>query len=94
MTSGNGPESPAQLKGHDWKGVLRRTMRQFSEDKLTHWAAALTYYGVLSIFPGLLALVSLLGLFGQSATQPLLDNLTTLAPGPARDILTNAIENL
>src|SRR3712207_1077911 len=94
MTSGNGPESPAQLKGHDWKGVLRRTMRQFSDDKLTHWAAALTYYGVLSIFPGLLALVSLLGIFGQSATQPLLDNLTALAPGPARDILTNAITNL
>src|SRR3712207_9423720 len=94
MTSGGGPENPAQLQGHDWKGVLRRTARQFSENKLTHWAAALTYYGVLSIFPGLLALVSRLGLFGQSATQPLLDNLTALAPGPARDILTNAITNL
>src|SRR3712207_9269690 len=94
MTSGNGPESPAQLKGHDWKGVLRRTMRQLCEDKLTHWAAALTYYGVLSIFPGLLALVSLLGLFGQSATPPPLDNLTARAARPARRILTTAIQKL
>ena len=53
-----------------------------------------TYYGVLSIFPMLLALISLLGLFGQSATQPLLDNISTIAPGPAKDIVTQAIENL
>jgi membrane protein len=49
---------------------------------------------VLSIFPMLLALISLLGLFGQSATQPLLDNVSTVAPGPAKDIVTNAITNL
>jgi membrane protein len=54
----------------------------------------LTYYGVLSIFPMLLALISLLGLFGQSATQPLLDNISSVAPGPAKDIVTQAIQNL
>jgi membrane protein len=88
------PDSPTQLEGHHWKDVLKRTGKQFSEDKLTHWAAALTYYGVLSIFPGLLALISILGLIGQSATQPLLDNLAPITPGPARDILTNALNNL
>jgi len=88
------PESPTELEGHHWKDVLKRTAKQFGEDKLTHWAAALTYYGVLSIFPGLLALISILGLIGQSATQPLLDNLAPITPGPARDILTNALNNL
>jgi membrane protein len=42
----------------------------------------------------LLALISLLGLFGQSATQPLLDNISSIAPGPAKQIVTNAITNL
>ena len=75
-------------------GVLKRTFKEFKEDNLTDWAAALTYYGVLSIFPLLLVLVSLLGLFGQSATQPLIDNVGKLAPGPAKDIVTSAIQNL
>src|SRR4051794_14121886 len=88
------PESPTDLKGNHWTAVLKRTVSQFSQDKLTTWAAALTYYGVLSIFPGLLALISILGLIGQSATQPLLDNLAPITPGPARDILTNALNNL
>jgi membrane protein len=74
--------------------VLRRTLREFREDNLTDWAAALTYYSVLSIFPALIVLVSVLGLIGDSATDPLLDNIRELAPGPARDIATNAVQNL
>ena len=76
------------------KDVIRRTVREFKEDNLTDWAAALTYYSVLSIFPALIALISVLGLIGDSATDPLLDNIRELAPGPARDIVTSAIENL
>jgi membrane protein len=74
--------------------VLKRTVAEFQSDNLSDWAAALTYYGVLSIFPMLLALISLLGLFGSSATQPLIDNVGTVAPGPAKDIVTSAIQNL
>jgi len=77
-----------------WLGVLKRTVREFREDNLTDWAAALTYFGILAIFPALLVLVSVLGLIGKSATQPLLDNLATVAPGPAQQIFTSAIENL
>jgi membrane protein len=77
-----------------WWPVLKRTVREFREDNLTDWAAALTYYGVLAIFPALIVLVSVLGLVGDSATQPLIDNLGTVAPGPAKDIFTNAIKNL
>jgi membrane protein len=88
------PESPSDLKGRSWFGVLKRTVKEFSEDNITDWAAALTYYGVLSIFPALIVLVSILGLIGESATQPLIDNLGSVAPGPAQDIFRSAIENL
>ena len=89
-----GPESPTDLGGRSWFGVLKRTGKEFSDDNLTDWAAALTYYGVLSIFPALIVLVSVLGLIGESATEPLIDNLGSVAPGPAKDIFTSAIENL
>lgn len=88
------PGGPTELRSRSWRGVLKRTYAEFKDDNLTDWAAALTYYGVLAIFPALLALVSLLGLIGDSATQPLLDNLSTVAPGPAQEIFQNAIENL
>jgi membrane protein len=91
---GSAPETPAKLKPRSWAGVLKRTVTEFKEDKLTIWAAALTYYGILSIFPLLLVLVSLLGLAGQSVTQGLIDNVGKLAPGPAQDIVTSAIQNL
>jgi membrane protein len=77
-----------------WWPVLKRTVAEFREDNLTDWAAALTYYAVLAVFPALIVLVSILGLVGESATQPLIDNLGTVAPGPAKEIFTSAIENL
>jgi membrane protein len=88
------PESPTDLEARSWWGAMKRTVSEFREDGLTHHAAALTYYSVLSIFPALIALVSVLGLIGSSATDPLIDNLETVAPGPAKDIFTGAIENL
>ena len=88
------PESPTDLEKRSWLDVLKRTVSEFRDDNLTDWAAALTYYGILSIFPMLIALVSILGLVGASATQPLIDNINTVAPGPAKEIFTNAIENL
>jgi membrane protein len=92
--SASGVESPTKLPRRSWWGVLKRTVAEFKDDNLTDWAAALTYYGILSIFPALLVLVSILGLVGQSATQPLIDNLGSVAPGPAKDIFTDAIRNL
>ena len=89
-----GPQSPTDLSKRSWIGVLKRSVTEFQDDNLTDWAAALTYYGVLAIFPALIVLVSVLGLIGDSATQPLIDNLGSVAPGPAKDIFTSAIENL
>jgi membrane protein len=77
-----------------WFGVLKRTVSEFRADTLTDLAAALTYYGVLAIFPAIIALVSILGLVGPSATQPLIQNLGRVAPGPAQHIFTGAIQGL
>ena len=88
------PERPTELAGRSWMTAVKRTVREFREDELSDRAAALTYYGVLAIFPAILALVSVLGLLGKSATQPLIDNLGKVAPGPAKDIFTGAITNL
>ena len=88
------PGSPTRLDRRAWVGTLKRTVREFQDDNLTDWAAALTYYAVLSIFPALIALISILGLVGESATDPLIDNLTQVTPGPASDILTGAIEEI
>jgi membrane protein len=88
------PDEPTDLGAGGWWAALKRTVREFKDDNLTDWAAALTYYGVLAIFPALLVLTSILGLVGESATQPLIDELGKVAPGPAKEIFTNAIENL
>ena len=88
------PDQPTDLPKEAFPAILKRTFKQFGEDQLTTWAAALTYFGVLSLFPMLLAMVSILGVIGPSATQPLLDNLSSVAPGPAKDILTNVLTSL
>ncbi len=88
------PDQPSDLRRGAWGGVLKRTWREFQADNLTDLAAALTYYGVLAIFPMLIVLVSILGLIGHSVTQPLIDNLGKVAPGPAKQIFTSAIQNI
>jgi membrane protein len=88
------PDDPTDLSGGSWFGVLKRTVKEFKNDNLTDWAAALTYYGVLAIFPAIIALVSIIGLIGPSATQPILDNLAALTPGPANDILSGAVKQV
>src|SRR3954447_5615950 len=92
--NGDAPDKPTQLRKRSWLGVAKRTVREVKEDNLTHWAAPLTYYGILSIFPALIALLSILGLVGQSATQPLIQNLGSVAPGPAKQILTSTLQGL
>jgi len=73
--------------------VLRRSMKQFGVDELTDRAAALTYYGIQAIFPGLLVLVSILGMLGHNTTQSLMDNIGQIAPGGVRTFLQNVVNN-
>ena len=62
------PDEPSDLPGSSWFAILKRTVKEFQDDNLTDWAAALTYYGVMSLFPMLIVLVALLGLVGQEST--------------------------
>ncbi|GHA97421.1 YihY/virulence factor BrkB family protein [Streptomyces chryseus] len=88
------PDTPTQLGKQSWGSVLKRTMAEFKDDELTDRAAALTYYGILALFPALLVLVSILGIVGESATKAVLDNIAKLTPGSARTVITGAVEQL
>lgn len=73
-------------------GTIKRTVKEFSEDNLTDWAAALTYYGVLAMFPALIALVSIVGLLTDP--KQLTDALTEVVPADAADTLNPAIQQI
>ncbi|NKX53043.1 YihY/virulence factor BrkB family protein [Arthrobacter mobilis] len=90
------PDSPAEVKKPSWKYVLKRTIREFSRDQCTDLAAALTYFGVLSLFPALLALVSLLGVVGQAeqTTQIMLQVVEGVASPEVVNTLRQPIQRL
>src|SRR3954469_25946231 len=64
------PDSPTDLTGSSRLYVLRKTAREFTQDQCMDLAAALTYYAVMSLFPALLVVVSLLGVFGRGRSTP------------------------
>jgi len=88
------PDEPTDLPRQSWRAVLKGTFKEFQKDQLGDRAAALTYYSVLSLFPALLVLVSLLGVAGRSATDKVLNNVRKLAPGSVRDVITDAVRQL
>ena len=76
--------------------VLKRTITEFRDDGMTDWAAALTYYGLLALFPALIALVSLLGLFGdpQRTTSSVTEIVTAIGPESAAETFQGPIESI
>lgn len=88
--------SPIALPRHTWKETLARTVAGFKRHKLNHWGAALTYYAVLSLFPALLVLVSLVGLFADPArvTKVLTDTVSELGPATAAKTFQGPIESI
>src|SRR3982751_5106138 len=86
-----GPGSPAALKGKGLFAALKRTFKQYSQDNLSDWSAALTYYGVLSIFPGLLVIVSLLGMLSSNGQKTVQDAVHELAPNPQLQDLVGTV---
>ena len=90
------PDSPADLGKRSWWATLKRTFKEYQADNLGDWAAALTYYAVLSLFPGLLVLVSLIGVFGngEETTDALLDIVAQLGPASAVDTFRGPIEDV
>ena len=94
--SGRRPEGPPHARKGGLVQTLKRTMTEFSEDKLTDQAAALTYYAVLSIFPALIAMISIVGLVADPKTiiKVLTDVVSSIGPASAVDTFKGPIEGL
>jgi membrane protein len=88
---GDGPDRPSQLGFKAIFAAVKRTFKQFSEDNVSDWAAALTYYGVLSIFPGALVIVSLLGMLGETGQRTVTDAVTQITPNSQLRELVNTV---
>jgi membrane protein len=89
--SGPVPRTLTDMPKAGWLAILKRSIREFKHDNITDRAAALTYYGVLALFPAALVLVSILGLLGKSTTQQVLSNLGQVAPGGVHTFLKNVV---
>ena len=92
----NAPDAPTDLGKRSWFGTFKRVVREFKDDNLTDWAAALTYYAVLSIFPAFIALISILGLVVDPATitRVITDVVSQLGPSSAVDTFKEPIEQI
>src|SRR4051794_2980527 len=89
---GKTPDDPTDLPGRSWVAILKRTVKEFQDDNATDWAAALTYYGGMSLFPMLIVLVALLGVVGQESTiNTMIDSLRSAG---LEDVAKNVKEPL
>lgn len=93
------PRRFGDLPDGAWRRIGKRTFDQYRADGITNLAAALTYRSILSLFPGLIALVALLGVVGQypRTFNAVLQIVADIAPhstvqtisGPVRQIITD-----
>ena len=95
-SSPSDPEGPTDLSRRSWIATIKRAFKEFQDDGATDWAAALTYYSVLSLFPGIIVLFSLLGVLGQypQTTNSLLDIVGQLGPSSTVETLRGPIEDV
>ncbi|WP_344262101.1 YihY/virulence factor BrkB family protein [Streptomyces sodiiphilus] len=77
-----------------WRRALRRTPVALWRDDVDHWAAALTYYSVLAVFPALLVAVSVIGLAFPSAARDLIDQVTAVVPAGSRGDLRSVLREM
>ena len=87
------PSTPSDLSARSWWAAVKRTVKAVQDNQLLDWAAALTYYAVLSVFPGLIVLTAVIGLLGPEATRTLIDSINSVDIGQGRDLLVGAIQN-
>jgi membrane protein len=98
--SADGPRTDYASQGTDagsgWWPTIKRTAKEFQEDNLSDWAAALTYYGLLSLFPALIAMVSLIGIFGdpRSTTESLTEIISEIGPASAAETFEGPIRSI
>ncbi|WP_307161228.1 YihY/virulence factor BrkB family protein [Streptomyces rishiriensis] len=79
---------------HDTVTALRRTPASVWNDNVTDFAAALTYYAVLALFPTLLVTVSLLGVVGASTTDNLISNVIAVVPTESRPVMQSTLQGM
>lgn len=90
----------AQPTGTDrdtsFKATVKRTGIEFVEDEMTDKAAGLTYYALLSLFPALIAMVSIVGLVAdpQATTEKLTEIVGNLGPDTAVDTFKGPVESI
>ena len=85
------PKKVTGMPRAGWFAILKRSVREFKHDDVTDRAAALTYFGVLALFPAMLVLVSILGLLGKSTTTKVLSNISQIAPGGVSSFLHGVV---
>jgi membrane protein len=90
------PDAPTDLGTRSWLGTLKRVAGEFKDDNLTDWAASLTYYAVLSLFPAFIALISILGLVvdPKTITRVVTDVVSELGPEDAVNTFKDPIEQI
>src|SRR3954452_7709271 len=90
------PDAPTEVPAGGWWNTAKRAFAEFRDDDMQTWAAALTYYAVLSLFPALLVLVALIGLVGQypKTSDSILNIVGTIGPKSAVDTLRGTIEGV
>ena len=95
-TANGAPSNPTDVSKRSWKDTLKRTFTEFKEDNLTDWAAALTYYAVLSMFPALIALLSIVGLVADPATvsRVITETVSEIGPATAAETFSGPIEEI
>src|SRR3954471_24532224 len=92
---GRSANAPSEIPVSGWKDILLRVYRGISEDRILLVAAGVTFYGLLAIFPGIAALVSIYGLFADATTiSKHLDMLAGLLPGGVVDIISEQLQRL
>jgi membrane protein len=90
------PDHPGEIGGKGWLAIGKRAFAEFRDDEMTTWAAALTYYAVLSLFPAMIVMVALIGLVGEhpQTTNTILDIVAGIGPQSAVETLRGTIEGV
>jgi membrane protein len=92
---GRGAENPSNNPRKGWKDILLRVYRRTSEDRIISFAAAVTFYNLLAIFPAIAALVAIYGLFADSSViGHQIDSLSGVLPSSAIDIVRTEADRL
>ena len=92
---GREAQSPAQVPPRGWKDVLLRVKKDIKDDNVSIVAAGVAFFSVLALFPALIAMISIYGLFvepEEAAAQA--QQLTEVMPTAAADLIGNQMQSV